>query len=56
MHVGGGGPTSNAHVINQSLKPKMIMNNNSSGGNNPGAVGVGDKIVNVQDNVQILID
>ena len=30
MHIGGGGPSSNAHVINQSLKPKMIMNNNSN--------------------------
>lgn len=38
MNIGGGGPSSNAHVINQSLKPKMIMNNagGSSGGQNRG--------------------
>jgi hypothetical protein len=34
MHMSAGGPSSNAHVINQSLKPKMIMNN--SGGNSSG--------------------
>ena len=26
MNASVGGPSSNAHVINQSLKPKMIMN------------------------------
>ena len=50
----GGGSSSNAHVINQSLKPKMIMNNSggTSGSQNRQGSSHGGPSQNV-DNIQV---